>query len=529
MPSTIEMTQPWAAFAIGAGREVIAREALPAYLSRQRWFPAGTRTIARVSMDEAVALPLGNACLFVAGAEYDDGGQHRFAVPVAFAEGAEAERVRRDAPERVIAEVTGGTPGILHDDMTHGLGGSLLMAMAGSLRWPLSRGVLAGEKTNAFDGLLGQQDVRGLTARRITAEQSNTSVVFGDRLIVKLIRRLEPGLNPDYEIGRHLTDRVPFPGVPALAGAVLWRGAKAEPTVLAVAQAFVPGAVVLRERIVSAIADYMRGEGPRVRSGTWMASAGACRELFDGAAALGAKTAALHLALSDSQGDPAFVPEPATAGDLAAIARAMQAQVDAAREVLAPRVADLPPASAALAARILGSRRELAEAIAGVARIPPGVQRIRVHGDYQLDQVLVAGGQFVVIDFEGEPLRPLADRRAKFLAVKDVAGMARSYSYAAYAALFDVAGDDEDLAERLEPIARWWQAEATASFVRGYREAAGRAPFLPADPAAFDALLDAFLVEKATYELRYEFSHRPRWLRIPLRGVADLLDRLERR
>ena len=148
----------------------------------------------------------------------------------------------------------------------------------------------------------------------------------------------------------------------------------------------------------------------------------------------------------------------------------------------------------------------LAEAIDNVARIAPGLQRIRVHGDYQLDQVLVAGGQFVIIDFEGEPLRLLADRRAKFLALKDVAGMARSYSYAAYAALFDVASADEELAGRLDPIARWWQGEATTAFVRAYRETVDGAAFVPPDRTVFDTLLSAFLVEKATYELRYEIE-----------------------
>jgi maltose alpha-D-glucosyltransferase/alpha-amylase len=206
----------------------------------------------------------------------------------------------------------------------------------------------------------------------------------------------------------------------------------------------------------------------------------------------------------------------------------MQAQVDAALDVLAGRWSDLPAAPAALAARVLTSRPVLAGAIAGAARLAPGLQRIRVHGDYQLDQVLVAGSEFVIIDFEGEPLRPIAERRSKSLALKDVAGMARSFSYAAYAALFEVAGEDEAQAERLDPLARWWTREATAAFVQGYREVAAGAAFLPAHPAAFPRLLDAFVVEKAAYELRYEIDHRPRWLRIPLRGMADLLDRLER-
>jgi trehalose synthase-fused probable maltokinase len=528
MTPTLRIAHPWPEFAAGPGREVLATGVLPTYLARQRWFPAKSRAIASISIEEAIGPPDGECTFFVVQVAYGDGVRHRFAVPLAVAEGDEEARVRREAPERVVAEVAGARQGILHDDLAGRLGRSLLVAIARSQRWPASRGVLEGERTTAFDAVAGGDQVDALAARRITAEQSNTSVVFGDRVVVKLIRRLEPGLNPDYEIGRHLTERARFPGVPAMAGAVLWRAPAGAPTVVAVAQAFVPGAVALREHLVAALASFMRDQLDRAATSAWTPAPGACRDAFDGATALGRKTGRLHVALSEAHGDAAFTPEALGPADLAGIARGMQAQVDAALAVLEPRVADLPGVWAALASRVLTQRTRLAAAIGRVPAIAPGLQRIRLHGDYQLDQVLLADGDFAIIDFEGEPLRPVEDRRAKFLALKDVAGMARSYSYAAYAALFAVAGDDESLANRLDPVARWWEGEATAAFVRGYRETVAGAPFLPADQADFDTLLDAFLVEKAAYELRYEVDHRPRWLRIPLRGVADLLDRLER-
>ena len=524
---TLSLTEPWPGFAQGRAREVLAREILPGYLSRQRWFPAKARALSGVAVDEAIPLPLGHACLYVVSVAYVDGGPHRFAVPVAFASGDLEARVRREAPGRVLAVVEGKASGVLHDDMTAGIGASLALAMARDLTWPTTAGTIAGTRTPAFDQIARGLDVGTCEVRAIAGEQSNTSIILGDRVILKLIRRLEAGLNPDYEIGRHLSERVPFAGVPALAGAVLWRDAGAEPTVLAVAQAYVAGAVPLRERVVTAIAAFMRRHLPSLESdGTWTAPPGACAELFDAAAALGRKTGELHLALADAHGDPAFEPAPANAGDLGAIARDMRAQLDLAFAALSAPAQALPPSAAALASRVLDSKGLFTSAVDAVARVSPGLARIRVHGDYQLDQVLWAGGDFVIIDFEGEPLRPLAERRAKFLALKDVAGMARSYSYAAYAALFDVAADDEGMADCLEPLARWWQRAASDAFVSGYCEVAGRAPFVPASPRDFDTVLSAFLVEKATYELRYEIGHRPRWLRIPLRGMADLLDRL---
>jgi maltose alpha-D-glucosyltransferase/alpha-amylase len=202
----------------------------------------------------------------------------------------------------------------------------------------------------------------------------------------------------------------------------------------------------------------------------------------------------------------------------------MREQTTLALDVLRSQAASLPASSSGLAARVIGARDRLLAAVDAVAGLPPGVARIRVHGDYQLDQVLTAGGKLVIIDFEGEPLRPLAARRARFFALKDVAGMIRSYSYAAFAALFAVAGDDEQVAGSLDEVARWWQGAAAERFVAGYREAAGGAAFVPGDDAAFRTLLRAFVVEKATYELRYEIGHRPRWLRIPLRGLTALLD-----
>jgi trehalose synthase-fused probable maltokinase len=529
MSPTIPAVESWFTgepSAQGDRLRVLADRVVLPYLSRQRWFPAKGRSVATLSLVEAIRLPAGEGVLFIVHLEYVDSGQHRFALPVAYATGDVEARVRRDAPDRVIAEVR-DPGGILHDDLTLGLGQSLLLSIAGGLTWPATAGTIAGTRTPAFDQIAGGLDVGTCEVRAIAGEQSNTSIILGDQVILKLIRRLEAGLNPDYEIGRHLGERVPFAGVPALAGAVLWRDAVAEPTVLAVAQAYVPGAVPLRERVVTAIAAFMRRHLPSLESHrTWTATPGACAELFDAAAALGRKTGALHLALADAHGDPAFEPAPANAGDLGAIARDMRAQLDLAFAALSARAQALPPSAAALASRVLESKGLFMSAVDAVARVSPGLARIRVHGDYQLDQVLCAGGDFVIIDFEGEPLRPLTERRAKFLALKDVAGMARSYSYAAYAALFDVAGDDEGMADRLEPLARWWQRAATDAFVSGYREVAGCAPFVPASPRDFDTVLSAFLVEKATYELRYEIGHRPRWLRIPLRGMADLLDRL---
>jgi maltose alpha-D-glucosyltransferase/alpha-amylase len=155
----------------------------------------------------------------------------------------------------------------------------------------------------------------------------------------------------------------------------------------------------------------------------------------------------------------------------------------------------------------------------------PAATKIRIHGDYHLGQVLWVDNDFVILDFEGEPARTVEDRRQKASALRDVAGMLRSYHYAAYAGLFAFTRERPDDFARLEPWADLWHQWAAAAFLRGYRQAAGRARFVPGDPAAFAGLLDGFVLGKAFYELAYELNNRPDWVRIPLRGILALIAR----
>jgi maltose alpha-D-glucosyltransferase/alpha-amylase len=199
--------------------------------------------------------------------------------------------------------------------------------------------------------------------------------------------------------------------------------------------------------------------------------------------------------------------------------RAHARQVFGALDGSRPR---LPAAVAARTSELASYQDTLLQAIERVVTLRPGVIKTRVHGDYHLGQVLWAEGDFVIFDFEGEPARPLSERRAKHPALKDVAGMLRSFSYAAYAALFAGTVTRPDEFDRLEHWARLWQTWTAASFLRGYFTTAGAAPFVPADPAQCEALLQAFVLDKALYELHYELNNRPDWIRIPLAGLLHL-------
>jgi maltose alpha-D-glucosyltransferase/alpha-amylase len=241
------------------------------------------------------------------------------------------------------------------------------------------------------------------------------------------------------------------------------------------------------------------------------------------ASKLGRRTAEMHLALASEKTDPAFVPAPVTQAEFEALAGAMDAHAVEVLNLLEQNSERLPAGAGARARAVLENGSRLRARLRQVATVDAAVVRTRVHGDYHLGQVLWAENDFVILDFEGEPARPLSERRAKQLPLKDVAGMLRSYSYAAYAGLFAETVDRPADFERLEPWARIWEAWNSAVFLHTYLATAAGAPFMPKSRAALEALLGAFLLDKALYELRYELNSRPGWLDVPLWGILPLL------
>jgi maltose alpha-D-glucosyltransferase/alpha-amylase len=242
-----------------------------------------------------------------------------------------------------------------------------------------------------------------------------------------------------------------------------------------------------------------------------------------GAETLGRRTAEMHIALASDSSNPAFAPEPYSKEDLAAVCRDAAGEAQKVLHSLEAESGNFPEDVAVTAQHLLQSRDTLLERIRSAQSLEFSASKIRVHGDYHLGQVLWSEGDYFMLDFEGEPARPIEQRRLKQSPMKDVAGMLRSFSYAAYAGLFKyVASRPSELA-RLEPWARIWQAWTTAAFLRGYFTAAAGSLFIPAASSQRDALLQLFVLDKALYELNYELNNRPDWVRIPLRGIVDLL------
>ena len=352
-------------------------------------------------------------------------------------------------------------------------------------------------------------------------------MVLGDRLIIKLFRRVEPGPNPDVEIGEQLTSRTPFRRVPRVAAALEYEPSGEPIGHLFVAHEFVSSQADGWSHALNELARYydeaQHAGDPspdllpvsRV-SFAAPATPAAMRELagayIESAQLLGRRTGELHGALASDSASPAFAPEAFTQDDVQRIISNASAELQAVRTTLKP------DATERLERRLAAMR-----GARGADAVNSASARIRIHGDYHLGQVLWAESDYYILDFEGEPADPLDERRRKESPLKDVAGMLRSFSYAAYAALFARSDRQGETFSRLEPWARAWIYWSSAAFLRAYASIAGSAAWLPADPVQRASLLDLFLIEKALYELRYELSMRPEWVRIPLRGLEDLL------
>jgi maltose alpha-D-glucosyltransferase/alpha-amylase len=252
------------------------------------------------------------------------------------------------------------------------------------------------------------------------------------------------------------------------------------------------------------------------------------RELIDAylesARLLGQRTAELHKALASSADDPNFAPEPFSMLYQRSIYQSMQSYVSQVFQWLRAQLKQRPDSAREEAQQVLDLEGEIRRRYRALLQRKLNTMRIRVHGDYHLGQVLYTGRDFVIIDFEGEPARPLSERRIKRSPLRDVAGMLRSFHYASYGALFgQVPGVHPEDFPALEPWARFWYTWVSVAFLKSYLAVAKDEPFLPKDPIELQILLDAYLLAKAVYELGYELNNRPDWLKVPLQGLLQLL------
>jgi maltose alpha-D-glucosyltransferase / alpha-amylase len=473
-----------------------------------------------------------------------DGDPETYVLPLARAEGKRSQRLMKEWPHAVVARISARGNGVLYDPTGEpAFANELLRVMATRRKLRGERGEVHGSLTKEFRELR-QSNGKQLKPQLVRVEQSNTSIMFGNELFFKLFRKLDQGLNPDLEIGRQLV-RKGFEHTPDVTGELHYTVAGTSST-LGVMKRYVPnegdawsytldalGAFferVLTQRPttpmlrldVAALLERARADVPEL-----------AHELLgpyvESARLMGVRTAQMHRALAAGSDRREFAPEPFSALYQRSLYQSMRNLSGRIFQTLERRSSTLPDDARALAADVLEQRGEILDRMRAVVGEKMEAQRIRTHGDYHLGQILYTGRDFIVIDFEGEPARPLTERQLKRSPLSDVAGMLRSFSYGAYTGLLDEEVRGMAKADELEELDRWarfWAAWASASFLQAYRQegAGGELQFLPAREEQFKVLLEAHLFEKAVYELGYELNNRPDWIAVPLRGIRQLLD-----
>ncbi|HEY2514921.1 MAG TPA: hypothetical protein VGI39_28845 [Polyangiaceae bacterium] len=474
-----------------------AQAHLAAYIVPRRWFRGKARTVSGAAITAAIPLgvPERTAWFTVVRVAFEGGGSEDYALPLVRVDAPRAAEARASQPHLVVGDLEGGgalldalgDPQILASLFTHMTAGATHKDGDAELRF------------RSYDERLGLARGR---PRLLGVEQSNTSVAFGEDYILKVIRKLD-GTSPDLEMGTFLT-RAGYAHAAKVAGAIELVRNGGEPATAAILHRFVPNQGDAWAFFLERLAAPHRGDDPL----------GADRPLVR---RLAARVAEMHVLLASRPDLLAFAPEQIELGERARLAEGVNVSFALALGTLAARRGSLTGETARLLDVIVARQDAVAARVDAFVSAAAPVWKTRLHGDLHLGQVLVTGDDFVIIDFEGEPARTLAERKAKRSPLADLAGLLRSFHYAAVAAARS--RPETDAAHCLR-----WHREATREIVATYLREAGHAPFLA--PAEEDTVrtLQFYLLEKCIYELHYELNNRPDWIAIPVAGLASLLE-----
>jgi maltose alpha-D-glucosyltransferase / alpha-amylase len=525
-------------------RKMLEEEILPDFLPKHRWFAGKDRAIDSVALERLVSLPGAGVDPWLLGLFTVRQGSQQAMYQLPLGVDWEAASLRPGSP--LLSWTLAKTRrfryvGALHDaTMDDAFALRLLELMRAGGTGQASAAEAAGTpatgetlRAQAWGSLADEPIGQEAVVRRFGVEQSNSSMIVGDRVALKVFRKIAPGVHPELEISQYLTHQAGYTNTPALLGSVELVAASGEPSLLAIAQQFLPnqgdGWQVMveyldRELEARALARD-RGSASRGTPARATDASDADHEQnLALAERLGQRIAELHRAFSRSTDEPAFSPEDATRQDVEAWITGALEQADAAFGTLERARPGLGGQAAAQADALLARREEALGRIRAAGGIDGDILKTRLHGDLHLGQVLVVERDFFVIDFEGEPGRGLEDRRRKGSALRDVAGMARSFDYAAWSAAHKLMERLPDAGDALLADALAWRDAALGRFTRGYLQHLGDCKVWPERAEDGRRLLDLFLLEKAFYELCYEAANRPQWLDIPLAGILGLLD-----
>ena len=519
---------------------------LPDYLMQMRWFGGKGRMIVGVKIIDNANIPLEeeSAFLLLIEVTYQSGLPEIYQLPVAFATQDAARKLEENCPKAVISRIkVNGNSGLLYDALfSYMVHHEIINRMAQNQDIALKGSEIMFSGNKELKKYFRAHD--RIKSRVLAVEQSNTSIVFDNRYFLKLYRKVDRAVNPDVEITHFLSQKAKFQHIPAFVGDIKWkyststmvlgmmqelvenngdawsymldRLATFNDKILSKHKANLPSPVELRGTLTSPVGyDLLPDE---------------MKELLDASVAerarlLGVRTGEMHLALASGVDEPDFKPEEFSLHYQRSLFSSFQTLVRSTFQSQVRNLRKLPDDVRHEAEDVLGMKDEILETFKRIYQRKFDVVKIRIHGDYHLGQVLSTGRDFIILDFEGEPARSYSERRLKRSPLRDVAGMIRSFHYAAYSGLFLNDQLHKDDMKKLLPFAEQWYHYMSGFFVQAYLETVGGSDFIPRDKEDLDILLQTYILEKAIYELGYELNSRPDWVVIPLRGIKAIMSR----
>jgi maltose alpha-D-glucosyltransferase/alpha-amylase len=499
-------------------RAQLENKVLPSYVAAQRWYGSKGAPIVRAQLHDFADWQTEQGRWLVSLFDVEnEADASRYFIPLTLAfENVDEARLHRLQPGAVARVRQQAVVGVIADAcVDEGFCRAVVDSIGAGTQLRTQTGQLHFVATRSFAELRGDPAAPLPVNPTPVQSSSNTTVRIGDPFFLKVYRRLQKGINPELEIGRYLTEVVHFPNIVPVAGALEHRCDDGSVSTLALLQSFVmnqgDGWDYTLNYLVRFLEDRRTGAAlPAGVHGLYLALI----------RTLARRTAELHCALATPTADVAFSPEPITEHDIAHWYASARAQVQATFELLKSHVAQLPASVAVEADLLLAHRTALLKRLEPRPGLPPVGIKIRHHGDYHLGQVLVKRNDFIIVDFEGEPARPLEERRAKGSPLRDVAGMLRSFQYAMSTAQKRCAAQSADDCAAWVPLLERWEAETRAAFTAVYDEVA-RACGLYQSLEEVRPLLDLFEIDKALYEVRYELNNRPDWASIPIHSLLS--------
>jgi len=542
-----EITLPgnsWEIIFKDAYRSQLESSIFPLYLPKCRWFRSKSNVIRSISIREDIPLTDKGIThhLLLLEVAYTEGASELYLLPLSFLEEPVAKGLEEETPQAVIAKIyLEDSVGIIYDGFfSPFFRDFLLKIISGNNSIQGVKGNLIAISSQQGTDQFEDQDTN-LDSFLLKTEQSNTSILYQSDLYLKLYRKVEEGVNPDSEITAYLSNDRQFSHVPPHLANLEYQLPYSKPITLGIMQEYVYNQGDAWNFSLDHLEHYFEAllsqkndfqTRPEINSSYFKIDFETIPEILTNCfggyflemiSLLGNITGELHLSLAQETINNSFRPEAFSTLYQRSLYQSMRHLVRRNLAFLRKNIETLTDELKTEAHNLLSHEQTILQTLGKITEQKINSQKIRIHGDYHLGQVLFTGNNFVIIDFEGEPSRALSERRLKRSCFRDIAGMIRSFHYAAYAALYKQASIRPDDIPFLQDWIRPWYQITGGIFIKGYLDTIGGASFIPEKKSEMDILLNTFLLEKAIYELGYELNNRPDWVHLPIQGIKQIL------